>query len=343
MRRPTVITGESDAGPRRNARNLFALTMIIALAVAVTACGGDNDAGQSSGSGGLTKLTVGAIPIAPIAPVVIAQDQGFFADEGLDVELDTGAQGGAANLTRVVSGDIQVGFSDVVSLILAADRGIGIQLVGPANAGGQAPGETYSAVVSKKGSGIKGYEDLQGKTIGVNALNNIGDVTIKGALAEQGVSTESVSFVEIPIPQLGAAVEAGRVDAAQVLEPFLSSTLAGDGQAVFYNYVDVVPRGAIAYYFMSTSFIEANGDVADRFKRAMDKATAFAAMNPDAVRAAIPEYTEIPEEAAQNMILPVFDPDQLGREAIENVAALMVEQGLIDQVPDLAALLREGA
>src|SRR5690606_41642285 len=63
--------------------------------------------------------------------------------------------------------------------------------------------------------------DLAGRTVAVNALNNIGGLLISGALRKLGVDTTAIKFMEIGFPDANAALESGRVDAAYQTEPFL--------------------------------------------------------------------------------------------------------------------------
>lgn len=280
--------------------------------------------------GELRELTIGSIPIALLTPLVHAQNNGWFAEEGVTVTLDTGAASGAANLTQVVSGDFDIGLSDVPSVMLAINRGLGIQGIAPASGGGSTPETTYSAVGVAPGSSIASPEDLQGTTVAVNALNNVSDITIKGSLEQRGIDSSTVTFVEVPLPEIPAAILEGRVDAGLLLEPFLGLAISRGVEPVLFNYVDTVPDGTIAVYFTTTEFAEENADVVASFKRAMDRATAFMAENPEEVRALVPTFTQIPPEAAVQMRLPVFEPEALGPEAVENLNDLMVELGLLD-------------
>ena len=61
---------------------------IVALlcAALVAGCGGDDEASSGGGEGGVTKVKVGVLPIANAAPLYIARDQGFFKEEGIEIE-----------------------------------------------------------------------------------------------------------------------------------------------------------------------------------------------------------------------------------------------------------------
>src|SRR4051812_17431691 len=90
--------------------------LALVLPLTLSACGGGDD-DQATDSSGTAKVTVGVIPIVDVAPIYLGIKQGFFKDEGLQLKLET-AQGGAAIVPGVVSGQYQFGFSNTVSLLL---------------------------------------------------------------------------------------------------------------------------------------------------------------------------------------------------------------------------------
>ncbi|HXF02613.1 MAG TPA: ABC transporter substrate-binding protein, partial [Arthrobacter sp.] len=86
----------------------------LAAVLALTACGGGSPsggggetapAGGGEASGGMTKINVGVIPIVDVAPIYLGKEEGFFEEEGLDLEL-TLAQGGAAIIPAITSGQM---------------------------------------------------------------------------------------------------------------------------------------------------------------------------------------------------------------------------------------------
>src|ERR1700742_4454193 len=82
-------------------------------------CGGDDEepAGSSNAPAQAEAVTlkVGVIPIADVAPLYLGIKKGFFKEEKLTIEPQL-AEGGAAIIPSVMSGDYQIGFSNAVSL-----------------------------------------------------------------------------------------------------------------------------------------------------------------------------------------------------------------------------------
>ena len=163
-------------------------------------------------------LKVGVIPIADVAPLYLGMDKGFFEEEGLTIEPQL-AEGGAAIVPSVVSGDYQIGFSNTTSLIIAASKNLPIQIISQGVLGGETTEEAWDGVIVPKGSDVKDIKGLEGKTVAVNTLNNVSQVVVNTALKKAGADYTKVKYVEVPFPDMNAALESGRVDAAFQVEP----------------------------------------------------------------------------------------------------------------------------
>ena len=99
------------------------------------------------------------------------------------------------------------------------------------------------------------------------------------------------------------------------------------------------PDLTVATYFTSKQYAQENADVVDRFVEAMNKSLTYAQENPDAVREALPEYTQIPKEAAQKINLPSWKPE-LTEDTIQMLSELSEKYGLIEEQPNLDELIR---
>jgi NitT/TauT family transport system substrate-binding protein len=315
-----------------------ALLVALACTVGATACGDDDDGGGGGGAEPAT-LNVGVIPIADVAPLYLGIDKGFFKEQQLTIKPQL-AEGGAAITPAVVSGDFQIGFSNTISLLIAASEDLPVQIISQGVLGGKSEEEAWADLLVLKDGPIKEPKDLEGKTIAVNTLKNICEVTIKASLEQEGVAVDTLEFTEVPFPDMNAALEAGRVDAACVVEPFVSQGKAGKARGIAPFYVRTAPDLTVATYFTSTQYAEENADVVDRFVQAMNKSLTYAESHPDEVRKVLLDYTEIPPEAAEAIKLPVWRPD-LNEPTIERLSELSVKYGLIEEKPDLDELIRE--
>ena len=214
----------------------------IAAALVAGGCGDDDEeAGGGEGAQEQTTLRVGVIPIADVAPLYLGIDQGFFEDQQLKIEPQL-AEGGAAITPVVLSGDFQIGFSNTVSLLIAASKDLPVTIISQGVLGGKTEDEAWADLLVLKDGLIKEPKDLEGKTIAVNTLKNVCEVTIRASLADMGVDDSTLEFTEVPFPDMNAALEAGRVDGACVVEPFVSQGTAGKAKGIDPFYVNTAPR-----------------------------------------------------------------------------------------------------
>jgi ABC-type nitrate/sulfonate/bicarbonate transport system substrate-binding protein len=330
-----------EAGPRRR-RSAFALLVaLLAAALTLAACGGDDNGsgggGSSSEANKPATLNVGVIPIADVAPLYLGIKKGFFKEQNLTVNPKL-AEGGAAITPAVLSGDFQIGFSNNISLLIAASKGLPVQVISQGVLGGKDKSEAWADLLVPKNGPIKTPKDLEGKTIAVNTLKNICEVTIKASLEKEGVDVSTLKFIEVPFPDMNAALDAKRVDGACVVEPFVSQGKAGKSKGIDPFYVNTAPDLSVATYFTSKQYAEENKDVVERFRTAINKSLDYAQSHPDETRAVLTEYTPIPKEAAQAIKLPIWR-SELDTSTIKLLSQLSKKYGLIEKEPDLNQLI----
>jgi NitT/TauT family transport system substrate-binding protein len=315
------------------------LLVVSALLVALVAGCGDDESSGGGGDGAeqVQTLKVGVIPIADVAPLYLGMDKGFFEDEGLKIEPQL-AEGGAAIIPAVLSGDNQIGFSNTTSLIIAASKDLPVQIISQGVLAGTGQDDAWDGVVVAKGSDIKELSDLEGKTVAVNTLNNVSQIVVNTALKKDGADFTKVKYVEVPFPDMNAALESGRVDAAFQVEPGYSGALAAGGESLSNAYEEMAENYTVATYFTSKQYIEENRETVDKFVRAMQKSLEYASGHEDEVRATVAKYTKIPPEVTEKMNLPVWRSD-LNEDTIQQTADTAKEYGFIDQVPSLDDLI----
>jgi NitT/TauT family transport system substrate-binding protein len=318
-------------------RRVLAIALALACVAAIGSCG--DDSGGGSDSSGTTTLKVGVIPIADVAPLYVGIDKGFFKEQNLKIEPQL-AEGGAAITPAVVSGDFQIGFSNTISMLIAASKDLPIQIISQGVLGGKDESEAWADLLVLKDGPIEDGKDLEGKTIAVNTLNNICEVTIKASLEKDGVDVDKLKFAEVPFPDMNAALEQKRVDGACVVEPFVSQGKAGAAKGIDPFYVRTAPDLTVATYFTTKQYAEENAETVDGFVKAINKSLEYAQSHPDEVRKALLDYTEIPPEAAEQIKLPIWRTD-LNEPTIELLSQLSKKYGLIEEEPDLNELIRQ--
>jgi NitT/TauT family transport system substrate-binding protein len=318
-------------------RSMLGIGAVGCLVLALAACGGgasnaDTGSGGDTAKGEMTTIKVGILPITSVAALKLGIDKGFFKEENLTIETEV-AQSGAALVPAIVSGQYQFGFSNNLSLILARGKGLPVKIVRTANSADSDPTPSQEALVVSKKSGISSVKDLAGKTIAVNSLNNTPHISVLVTLEKAGVDTSTVKFVEVGFPDMPLAIQEGRVDAADISEPFLTKALQEGGVDLAHPYRVLEQDQHLSSWFTTETYIAKNKDVVERFARAVDKSNSYARDHSDEIRAFVPTYLKIDAQLAKDMALPRFPEGTPKQSSLENLAAAAQRFGFIKEAP----------
>ncbi|GAA5026426.1 ABC transporter substrate-binding protein [Microbacterium fluvii] len=321
--------------------SFFAIAAI--AAIALTGCtdseAPEGDAsGEASAPADLTPITVGVIPIADTAALYLGDSLGYFEEAGLDLTIET-AESGAAIAPAVVSGDYQFGFSNNLSLLTANEKGLGLQSVSAAVATTGDTSADMGGIIVKGDSDISSVADLAGKTVSSNAVGNINQVVTRAAIDAAGGDSSTTEFVEVAFPDAIAAVENDQIDAAFVVEPFVTAAIEAGDKVISYAYAEFDPKLDIASYFTSNAYADANPEIVEAFQSAMQKSLEAAQSDSDAVREIIGTYTKNDAETLAKIVLPTY-PTEINRDALQKLGDAAVEYGILTAAPDLDALLK---
>jgi NitT/TauT family transport system substrate-binding protein len=326
----------------RAGRLTLMVVSAISLAVFTAACsssggssGGASASAQAAGSSSATtSIVVGSLPVIDTAGLQVALKEGFFKQAGLNVTVESVTQSTAA-IPDLLHGSIDViaGGNYVSFLEAQANGTFPVQILAPAD---DCTADTYG-VVAMPSSGITTPADLAGKTIAVNLTQNVQTLTTSAVLAADGVDASSLHYVQIPFPDMGAALQANRVDAISAVEPFLSAALAAGGKLVTSTCTGSMANFPLSGYVTTKSWAQGHATAARAFQQAVEKGNAYADAHPSVVRALLPTYTSITAKAAAVMPRTSY-PDSLTTAPLQRIATLMRAGGLATP-SDVASLL----
>lgn len=315
------------------------IAIMTAASLALSACGGSD---SSSDGDGPTQVTLAVLPFIDVAPAYLGVEQGFFEDEGLDVNIKT-VNSGAATVTGVVSGDYQFAFTGWLPFMQAKQSNVPVQAV--ANAQFQTSPETHSTaertnqdVLVSADSPIRDAAGLEGATIGVNQLKGVQEVLLRNTLDMNGVPQDSVELVELPFPNMAETLDAGRVDAVFVGEPFETVALDAGARIVATPYADTETPANLSLFIASDQYRAENEEVVEAFARAMQKSLTYAQDNQDEARQIVTTYTEIAEDLLERVQLPFWGPE-VSVESVQEQAELGQKYGALTEEPDVNALV----
>jgi NitT/TauT family transport system substrate-binding protein len=220
-------------------------------------------------------IAVGGKNLLYYLPLTVAEQKGYFKDEGLEVEIVDFA-GGARALQAVVGGS-----ADVVSG--AFEHNINMQAKGqPMRAfvlQGRAP-QIVLAVSTKTMPNYKSVADLKGKKIGVTAPGSSTNIMANYVLAKNGLKPADVSFVGVGASQGAvAAMRAGQIDAISNLDPVMTILARGNDIKIISDTRDVAEADQVfggpmpaATLYAPVAFIEKNPNTVQALTNAIVRA-----------------------------------------------------------------------
>lgn len=253
-----------------------------------------------------TKGKLGYMKIADTAPMFVAMEKGFFRAEGLDLETIPMA-GGAVIVQGVTSGDLQFGWTNVISLYQAHVAKFDFKLIAGGATNIKDSNDTHAIEVLKT-SPIVRAKDLEGKTIAVNTLNNIVHLMAMAWIDKNGADSSKVKFVEIPFPNMEAALATEKVDAISVQEPFATAAVEkGAARVLVKPWGEVQPKFLIASWFASEKWIQKNRKMAQAFVRALNRGIDAIHADPAVGRNSMIKWTGLNADLVGKIQLPVFE------------------------------------
>lgn len=266
-------------------KKLLPLLLVMAMAVCLLLCGCNKPADDNTII--LSEVTHSVF----YAPQYVAINQGYFAEEGLDVQLING--GGADKvMTSVISGEAQIGLAGPEAAIYVYNQGNENHSVIFA----QLTQRDGAFLVSREKIDNFSWDMLKGKYVIGGRVGGVPEMTFEYVLKQKGIDVEkditldtSISFALTP-----GAFTGGTGDFVTLFEPTASSF---EQQGQGYVVASIGENsGYIPYtaYFASKEYMEEHPDVIQRFTNAIYKGQQFC-------------FEHTPREIAQ-VVLPSF-PD----------------------------------
>lgn len=270
---------------------------VLAALLALTACGSSGTTAASASPGAAaTTITIYGSGSLTSAPLHIAVDKGYFKAVGLDVKIVT-SQTGQNLVPLLLNGQATIATLDTPTTITAIGKNIPIVAIAP-NEDGEGTARGGIAVVAKDPS-ITTWASLAGKTIAVNVLQGTQQILTEASMRNAGVDPSSVKFVETGSPTATiAALNSGRVDAALLPEPVLTSAIDSGLHAVANPEETTIPNVPAYVWVTSKSYAAANPVVIRKFEQAILKANTAATASQSLVDSIADTYLTPPQPAS---------------------------------------------
>jgi NitT/TauT family transport system substrate-binding protein len=302
-------------------------------------------------------VAVGVLPLVSSAPVFLAQSRGFFAAEGLAVDLRF-FQAAQPVALAVASGDVEVGVTGLTAgFYNLAGRGALEIIAGQARV---EPGDEFIAYVAGAKAwqaGLRGLDALPGRSVGITQTGSTFHYMVGRLADKRAFALDRVKLVTLEtVPNVIAALRGGRIDAA-LLPGHQARPLIAEGAAKLLGWAGDETPWQLGAVFTTPRALDRRASVVEAFLRAYRRG---AALYDDALRpvrsgaSPSPAATEAARSLAEE--LRAFVPasveeilasapmiDREGRLALDDVreqVAWYQRHGLVDrrvEVDDLVA------
>jgi NitT/TauT family transport system substrate-binding protein len=314
--------------------------LCVAAAAALLAAG-CSGSGGSGAVGGLekTNLVVAAVPAMDSAGLYIAQQRGYFAQEGLHVTI-VPAISSTDVINQQLAGKYDITAGAYPSYISADEQQHDKLKLLKVLVAGSTMAPNVQEIVVPPNSKITKMSQLAGKTITLNALGNIGQLLVESMLQDNAVPEPGKpKFNAMPFPAMGPKLAQHKLTAAWLPEPFITL----DEEQYGVQPLADANQGAaeslpIEGYVVTQSWLNKYPHTAEAFKLAMEKAQAVAAGNLNAVQQSMTAFAKVPKLAASVLPSPGF-PIKTQPGPLQRVISLMVDLGLLGQGYNAANLI----
>ena len=307
------------------------LTSIVALLLTLmvlTACGGSSEPAADSAELVNLRLPMGYIPDPQYAPLYVAVDKGYFAEEGFAIEFDYSFE--TDGMALVGANELPFAFVGGDQVILARAQGLPVVYV-------LEWFQRYPiAVVSKAAAGIEEPADLAGRTVGLPGFFGASYVGYVGLLLANDLAQEDVDAVDVGFTQVESLLS-DQAEAVVVFannEPLQLVNMGEDVNVIqVADYIDLVSNGLVT----NEETINNNPELVERFTKAMLRGLADTLADPDEAYEISKKYVEGLDDSRKDVLeasLEMWKAETLGyTEAAtwDRTQEILLEMGLLDE------------
>lgn len=273
-----------------------------------------------------TNLTIYDFPAIDSAGLYIAQNEGFFKEEGLHVTVIPDYKSSQDTVDSIESGKAQLSSGDYVTYMNDfVGQDSNLEIIAEASA----LRPDVLALMAGSASKIKDLKQLEGKAIPISGIHDIGSLLIDSVLTNNNVPINSVHFVpNVPLPAVPALVNQGKFAVGPAPEPFVSE---GEEQHADVVLADL-DQGAttnfpIQGYAVTRQWAERNPNTLKAFVTALEEGQEVADTNRPALEKALEaKPLKVPVDVAVIISLPSF-PTGVDPVRLQRVMSDMIEFG----------------
>ncbi len=305
--------------------------------VATTAAASIAAASRAGAQPATVEVNYGILsPSAAGWPLILAETQGFYRDEGLKVTIvNNGSAPGVTN--ALATGATQMADNGTDSYIVAIGHGLPIKMIAP-----QCAINPYTLVVTPN---ITSWADLKGKSIVLGTKQDVTAIVFAAMAATQKLKLDDFSIVTAGASSARyAALASGNVAGAVLSQPF-DLLAQSKGMRVLATAHETFRDWALACTAVNVPWAAANRETVVKVLRAERRAIRFGYANKAPSVAALVEATHVDPAIAQSAYdllfgrWKAFDPNlHVSPRMLETIGKSQIEMGIMTSIPPLSAL-----
>ena len=287
--------------------SLLTLALVIA-SLFFTACASQKNS-QATSPTELVKLKVLSLPYISYAPFFIAQEDGYFAAQGLDVEFIRMDKTTDA-IPALVQGQLDVasGLMEVNMLNAVAQNG-DIRYVGDKGFldPNSCPNTTWVARKELAESGVlDNLENIKNMKVALSPISSA-EYALDILLKDSGLSSEDVQILDIPLPARLEGLGTGAVDIAAMSEPWATRAINAGSGVIWQPWENYLPNFELSIIMYGPNLLEKNPEIGKRFMVAyLNALKQYSEGKTDRNIEIVVKYTELkPEEVRQSCWIAV--------------------------------------
>lgn len=296
--------------------------LLVLIMIGFSGCQATDGATDLAGAGAETasapqeltrvRVPMGFVPDPQFAPVYVADEKGYFADEGLEIEFDYSFE--TDGIALVGANELPLAIVSGEQVILGRAQDLPLVYVM----------EWFQrfpvAIVSRAEAGIETPEQLEGKTVGIPGFFGASYVGYVGLLSAAGVEQENVTAEEIGFTQIEALLD-DRVDAAVGYannEPVQLAQQGVETNVIYVaDYIDLVANGVVT----NERTMSENPQLVRGFVHALLRGLQDTLADPDEAFEISKAYVEDLDDNRRGVLdasLPLWEAETLGLTASDS-------------------------
>jgi len=307
-------------------KQLRILFVIVLAALLVVACGPTAQPTTEAPAMEPVTLKIAVLPIIDTLPLYVAQQEGFFAKHGVEVELIPVASA-PERVQLVAAGQVDGAINETLSVMLFNKETTQMQAVRYALRPAEGYGHFF--ILASGPSGITTPDGLKGVEIGVSQGTVIEYVTER-LLTAKGLSADEIITIPVPkIPDRMALLASGELSAATLPDPL--GALAMQSGAVIVMDDSTHPEYGFSIYSFRKEVIDTNSKAIQGFLAAIDEAIALINADPTQFTSILSEAKIVPPPLLEAYKVPPFPAAGVPTEAEwDDALSWAKEKGMLD-------------